>query len=78
MRDAQLVVGGLVVVFSSDGANVIVQPICDRLLVMSEGRITAEFSPDRWTSAKLTYVGLGGFGIEISSTELIDDRVARD
>jgi 3,4-dihydroxy 2-butanone 4-phosphate synthase/GTP cyclohydrolase II len=30
------------------------------------------------TSAKLTYVGLGGFGIEISSTELIDDRAARD
>ena len=30
------------------------------------------------TSAKLTYVGLGGFGIEISSTELIDDRGARD
>lgn len=30
------------------------------------------------TSAKLTYVGLGGFGIEIASTELIDDRVARD
>jgi 3,4-dihydroxy 2-butanone 4-phosphate synthase / GTP cyclohydrolase II len=30
------------------------------------------------TSAKLTYVGLGGFGIEIASTELIDDRGARD
>jgi len=30
------------------------------------------------TSAKLTYVGLGGFGIEISSTELIDDRGVRD
>src|SRR3982074_3064060 len=30
------------------------------------------------TSAKLTYVGLGGFGIEIASTELIDDRAARD
>jgi 3,4-dihydroxy 2-butanone 4-phosphate synthase / GTP cyclohydrolase II len=30
------------------------------------------------TSAKLTYIGLGGFGIEISSTELIDDRGARD
>jgi 3,4-dihydroxy 2-butanone 4-phosphate synthase/GTP cyclohydrolase II len=30
------------------------------------------------TSAKLTYVGLGGFGIEITSTELIDDRGARD
>jgi 3,4-dihydroxy 2-butanone 4-phosphate synthase/GTP cyclohydrolase II len=30
------------------------------------------------TSAKLTYVGLGGFGIEITSTELIDDRSARD
>ena len=30
------------------------------------------------TSAKLTYIGLGGFGIEITSTELIDDRGARD
>jgi 3,4-dihydroxy 2-butanone 4-phosphate synthase / GTP cyclohydrolase II len=30
------------------------------------------------TSAKLTYVGLGGFGIEIASTELIDDRGVRD
>src|SRR3954451_18145296 len=30
------------------------------------------------TSAKLTYVSLGGFGIEIASTELIDDRGARD
>jgi 3,4-dihydroxy 2-butanone 4-phosphate synthase / GTP cyclohydrolase II len=30
------------------------------------------------TSAKLTYIGLGGFGIEITSTELIDDRAARD
>ena len=30
------------------------------------------------TSAKLTYVGLGGFGIEITSTELMDDRSARD
>jgi 3,4-dihydroxy 2-butanone 4-phosphate synthase/GTP cyclohydrolase II len=28
------------------------------------------------TSKKLTYVGLAGFGIEIASTELIDDRVA--
>ncbi|MGZ5844623.1 MAG: 3,4-dihydroxy-2-butanone-4-phosphate synthase, partial [Xanthobacteraceae bacterium] len=26
------------------------------------------------TSAKLTYVGLGGFGIEITSTELMDDK----
>src|SRR3979409_927416 len=30
------------------------------------------------TSRKLTYVGLAGFGIEIASTELIDDRAARD
>jgi 3,4-dihydroxy 2-butanone 4-phosphate synthase / GTP cyclohydrolase II len=27
------------------------------------------------TSVKLTYVGLAGFGIEIASTEMIDDRV---
>jgi 3,4-dihydroxy 2-butanone 4-phosphate synthase / GTP cyclohydrolase II len=30
------------------------------------------------TSAKLTYVGLAGFGIEIVSTELADDRITRD
>ena len=30
------------------------------------------------TSAKLTYVGLAGFGIEIVSTEMIDDRFLRD
>jgi 3,4-dihydroxy 2-butanone 4-phosphate synthase/GTP cyclohydrolase II len=30
------------------------------------------------TSAKLTYVGLAGFGIEIVSTEMIDDRPLRD
>jgi 3,4-dihydroxy 2-butanone 4-phosphate synthase/GTP cyclohydrolase II len=30
------------------------------------------------TSAKLTYVGLAGFGIEIVSTESIDDRTPRE
>jgi GTP cyclohydrolase II len=30
------------------------------------------------TSAKLTYVGLAGFGIEIVSTERIDDRTPRE
>jgi 3,4-dihydroxy 2-butanone 4-phosphate synthase/GTP cyclohydrolase II len=30
------------------------------------------------TSAKLTYVGLAGFGIEIVSTESIDDRAPRE
>jgi 3,4-dihydroxy 2-butanone 4-phosphate synthase/GTP cyclohydrolase II len=30
------------------------------------------------TSAKLTYVGLAGFGIEIASTELMDDKITRD
>jgi 3,4-dihydroxy 2-butanone 4-phosphate synthase/GTP cyclohydrolase II len=30
------------------------------------------------TSTKMTYVGLAGFGIEILSTDLIDDRTARD
>src|ERR1700731_870914 len=29
------------------------------------------------TSTKMTYVGLAGFGIEITSTELIDDRAAQ-
>src|SRR6201987_4576288 len=30
------------------------------------------------TSRKLTYVGLAGFGIEIASTELVDDRTSRE
>src|SRR5260221_12528577 len=30
------------------------------------------------TSAKLTYVGLAGFGIEIVSTERVDDRTPRE
>jgi 3,4-dihydroxy 2-butanone 4-phosphate synthase / GTP cyclohydrolase II len=30
------------------------------------------------TSTKMTYIGLAGFGIEITSTELIDDRTAQD
>jgi 3,4-dihydroxy 2-butanone 4-phosphate synthase/GTP cyclohydrolase II len=30
------------------------------------------------TAAKLTYVGLAGFGIEIVSTEMIDDKAPRD
>jgi 3,4-dihydroxy 2-butanone 4-phosphate synthase/GTP cyclohydrolase II len=30
------------------------------------------------TSAKLTYVGLAGFGIEIVATEMIDDRMPRE
>jgi 3,4-dihydroxy 2-butanone 4-phosphate synthase / GTP cyclohydrolase II len=30
------------------------------------------------TSTKLTYVGLAGFGIEITSTEIMDDRAGRD
>src|SRR6266446_8435665 len=30
------------------------------------------------TSTKLTYVGLAGFGIEIVSTEMVDDRTLRD
>ena len=30
------------------------------------------------TSTKMTYVGLAGFGIEIASTELMEDRASRD
>src|SRR6516165_6018743 len=30
------------------------------------------------TSTKMTYVGLAGFGIEITSTELMEDRAGRD
>jgi hypothetical protein len=30
------------------------------------------------TSTKMTYVGLAGFGIEITATELMNDPAARD
>jgi ribose transport system ATP-binding protein len=44
--------GKAVVVVSSDLIELMA--LCDRLLVMSQGRITAEFTPDGWTQEKIT------------------------
>ena len=34
--------------------------LCDRILVMSAGRITAEFTPREWTQEKITRAAFGG------------------
>ncbi len=50
--------GKAVVVVSSDLIELMA--ICDRILVMSQGRITAEFLPDAWTQEKITRAAFGG------------------
>jgi ribose transport system ATP-binding protein len=50
--------GRAVIVVSSDLIELMA--LCDRLLVMSEGRITAEFSPDGWTQEKITQAAFSG------------------
>jgi ribose transport system ATP-binding protein len=51
--------GKAVVVVSSDLIELMA--LCDRLLVMSEGRITAEFSPDAWTEERITGAAFGEY-----------------
>jgi ribose transport system ATP-binding protein len=51
--------GKAVVVVSSDLIELMA--LCDRLLVMSQGRITAEFSPDGWTQEKITHAAFSGY-----------------
>jgi ribose transport system ATP-binding protein len=51
--------GKAVIVVSSDLIELMA--LCDRLLVMSEGRITAEFSPDGWTQEKITQAAFSGY-----------------
>lgn len=51
--------GKAVVVVSSELVELMT--LCDRLLVMSQGRITAEFTPDNWTQEKITQAAFSGY-----------------
>lgn len=51
--------GKAVVVVSSELVELMA--LCDRLLVMSQGRITAEFTPDNWTQEKITQAAFSGY-----------------
>ena len=51
--------GKAVVVVSSELMELM--SLCDRLLVMSQGRITAEFTPDEWTQEKITRAAFSGY-----------------
>jgi ribose transport system ATP-binding protein len=51
--------GKAVVVVSSDLVELMA--LCDRLLVMSQGRVTAEFMPAEWTPEKVTHAAFSGY-----------------
>lgn len=51
--------GKAVVVVSSELVELMA--LCDRLLVMSQGRIAAEFTPDNWTQEKITQAAFSGY-----------------
>jgi ribose transport system ATP-binding protein len=51
--------GKAVVVVSSELVELMT--LCDRLLVMSQGNITAEFTPDEWTQEKITRAAFSGY-----------------
>ncbi len=51
--------GKAVLVVSSDLVELM--SLCDRLLVMSQGCITAEFAPDEWTQEKITRAAFSGY-----------------
>jgi ribose transport system ATP-binding protein len=48
-----------VVVVSSDLIELMA--LCDRLVVMSQGRVTAEFSPHTWSQEKITQAAFSGY-----------------
>ncbi len=50
--------GKAVVIVSSELVELMA--LCDRLLVMSQGRITAEFMPTEWTQEKITQAAFSG------------------
>jgi ribose transport system ATP-binding protein len=50
--------GKAVVMVSSELTELMA--LCDRLLVMSAGRITAQFTPDQWTQEKITQAAFRG------------------
>lgn len=51
--------GKAVVIVSSELVELMA--LCDRLLVMSQGRITAEFTPVEWTQEKITRAAFSGY-----------------
>jgi ribose transport system ATP-binding protein len=51
--------GKAVVVVSSELTELMA--LCDRMLVMSAGRIAAEFLPGEWTQEKLTHAAFSGY-----------------
>jgi len=51
--------GKAVVVVSSELEELMA--LCDRILVMSQGRITAEFTPAGWTQEKITQAAFSGY-----------------
>jgi ribose transport system ATP-binding protein len=51
--------GKALVVVSSDLVELMA--LCDRLLVMSRGRITAEFTPATWTQEAITHAAFSGY-----------------
>lgn len=51
--------GKAVVVVSSELVELMA--LCDRLLVMSQGHICAEFTPDEWTQEKITRAAFSGY-----------------
>jgi ribose transport system ATP-binding protein len=51
--------GKAVVVVSSELTELMA--ICDRILVMSAGRITAEFLPGQWTQERITHAAFSGY-----------------
>ena len=51
--------GKAVVVVSSDLVELLA--LCDRLLVLSQGRVTAEFTPADWTQEKVAQAAFSGY-----------------
>lgn len=51
--------GKAIVIVSSELMELMA--LCDRLLVMSQGRITAEFTPDEWTQEKITQAAFSSY-----------------
>jgi ribose transport system ATP-binding protein len=51
--------GKSVVVVSSELVELMA--LCDRILVMSHGRIRADFAPDEWTQEKITRAAFSGY-----------------
>jgi ribose transport system ATP-binding protein len=51
--------GKAIVVVSSELVELM--SLCDRILVMSEGKIAGEFTPDNWTQEKITQAAFSGF-----------------